>query len=82
MNKYKSELRNTEFINKKEMRVIDYVFKIVIMSFGILFSQFIFSQENFTTGYVIKLNGDSISGYVDYRNWEINPTKIIFKDKL
>ncbi len=41
-----------------------------------------FGQSNFTEGYIILPNGDSISGYVDYREWTINPESISFKEKL
>ncbi len=39
-----------------------------------------YSQENFVSGSIIKLNGDTVKGYVDYRNWEKNPNKIKFKE--
>jgi len=40
-----------------------------------------FSQKNFSPGYVINLNGDTIKGYVDYKNRNVNPDKIDFKLK-
>ena len=42
----------------------------------------IFSQENFVKGTIIKQNNDTVSGYIDYQNWEINPDKISFKKTL
>jgi len=36
-------------------------------------------QENFKPGYIIQLKGDTLNGYIDYRNWERNPGKISFK---
>lgn len=37
------------------------------------------AQENFVTGYIISLEGDSIRGYIDYKNWNRNPSSIKFK---
>jgi hypothetical protein len=38
-------------------------------------------QENYLPGYIVALDGDTLNGYVDYRNWERNPNKISFKQK-
>ncbi|QNL49034.1 outer membrane beta-barrel protein [Olivibacter sp. SDN3] len=40
------------------------------------------SQDNFISGYVVTNNKDTITGYVDYRNWSVNPEKIAFKAHL
>ena len=40
----------------------------------------LFSQENFIKGYVINAQGDTLKGWVDYRNWTYNPAKIKFKE--
>jgi hypothetical protein len=40
----------------------------------------VFAQEKFLPGYVINLKGDTIFGFVDYRNWKINPDKINYKE--
>ena len=40
------------------------------------------SQENFLSGYVISPDGDSVHGYIDYRNWVTNPEKISFKKQI
>ena len=39
----------------------------------------IFAQSNFHQGYVIKNNGDTVKGYIDYREWERTPKTIQFK---
>ena len=49
---------------------------------GILFFQTSFSQENYLPGYVINLKRDTVSGFIDYRNWEKNPDQIHFRDKI
>lgn len=41
-----------------------------------------FSQENFETAYLLNNEGDTIKGYVDYRNWLENPEVIKFKEHL
>lgn len=48
----------------------------------ILISQKSFCQENYLDGQVVTLNGDSLQGFIDYRNWEKNPSSINFKTKL
>jgi hypothetical protein len=40
----------------------------------------VFGQKNFLPGYIITLNGDTVVGKIDYRNWSFNPSKITFAD--
>jgi len=56
--------------------------RLIGIALGILGMQFCFSQENFLPGYIVTLKGDSTHGFVDYRNWERNPGKITFLDKI
>lgn len=37
------------------------------------------AQTNYKPGYVITLKGDTIRGFIDYRDWENNPESILFK---
>ena len=37
-----------------------------------------YSQQNFIKGHVVTLNGDTLHGLIDYRNWDKNPDKIVF----
>ena len=39
----------------------------------------IFAQSNYHSGYVVKNNGDTLKGYIDYREWERTPKSIQFK---
>lgn len=48
---------------------------------GILLFQIVHSQEKFLPGYVINLKGDTLHGFIDYRNWKINPDKVDFKNE-
>ncbi|MES2109101.1 MAG: outer membrane beta-barrel protein [Bacteroidota bacterium] len=42
----------------------------------------IFAQSNYKPGYVIQSNGDTLRGYINYREWDNNPTSIAFKNSL
>ncbi|CAG5002232.1 hypothetical protein DYBT9275_02845 [Dyadobacter sp. CECT 9275] len=39
----------------------------------------VLAQENFQPGYMISYTGDTLKGFIDYRNWVINPDQIAFK---
>ncbi|MGB3080546.1 MAG: hypothetical protein WBB31_15810, partial [Saprospiraceae bacterium] len=43
-----------------------------------LISTLSFSQHTYLPGYLIQLNGDTTNGYIDYRNWKLNPEVIMF----
>lgn len=40
------------------------------------------AQKNFQKGYVVTTNGDTLSGLINYRNWEKNPKKVEFTNTL
>ncbi len=54
--------------------------RLVLVLSGLLLFQIVNSQENYSPGYVINLKGDTLFGFIDYRNWKINPDKIDFKE--
>lgn len=56
-------------------RILQFLFSIITL---FAFNQ-TFAQTNFVPGYIIKLNGDTVRGQLDDRNWNINPAKISFK---
>jgi len=37
------------------------------------------AQKNYKQGLVVLLNGDTLHGWIDYRNWKVNPESIAFK---
>jgi hypothetical protein len=39
----------------------------------------IFAQSNYHQGYVVKNSGDTVKGYIDYREWSQSPTSIDFR---
>lgn len=41
-------------------------------------SIFVYSQPNIRPGYIIDTEGDTIKGYIDYRDWQVNPRTIQF----
>lgn len=58
-------------------------FRCLALAFLVLLSCFSsFAQNNFIPGYIVTSKGDSINGYVDYRNWSKNPEAILFKQSL
>lgn len=37
------------------------------------------AQKNYRSGQIVLTNGDTLNGWIDYRNWHVNPTAIRFK---
>ena len=37
------------------------------------------AQENYKTGFVVKNNGDTLRGSIDYKNWGKNSREVAFK---
>jgi hypothetical protein len=69
------------FLNKS-----DAYQNISIMKFSLnllliigLFPIYSIAQSHYKQGYLVKSNGDTIHGYIDYRAWDLNPTSIKFK---
>ena len=42
----------------------------------------IYGRSEYLPGYIIKLPGDTVQGFIKYRNWSETPTKIFFKQQL
>lgn len=53
--------------------------KQLFISLFIFIPSVIFAQSNFHEGYVLKNNGDTLKGYIDYREWSQSPRLIDFK---
>lgn len=47
----------------------------------LLCSNICFSQKTFLPGYVIRSNNDSLPGLIEYKEWDVNPTFIDFKQR-
>lgn len=53
--------------------------KAVLLFVGTMFLTTTYAQENYLPGTVIKTNGDTLNGFVNYGNWRINPSKFDFR---
>ncbi|HTE02095.1 MAG TPA: hypothetical protein VK668_22560 [Mucilaginibacter sp.] len=43
---------------------------------------FSLAQSNYKPGYIVDLKGDTTRGFIDYGNWDVNPTSINFKTAI
>jgi hypothetical protein len=50
-----------------------------IFLFVIFFLQNIFAQKNYVEGHIVTFENDTLSGFIDYRNWKKNPKFISFR---
>jgi hypothetical protein len=48
----------------------------------ILFPFFSLAQSNYKPGSIVTLKGDTTHGFIDYKEWENNPTSISFKSSM
>jgi hypothetical protein len=48
----------------------------------LLFPLFSLAQTNYKPGYVVTLKGDTLRGFIDYREWDSNPDLINFKPAI
>ncbi len=39
------------------------------------------AQSNFKPGYVVTLKGDTLKGFIDYKEWDKNPSSLSFKSR-
>jgi hypothetical protein len=51
-------------------------------SVAFLLPFFSLAQSNYKPGYVVTLKGDTLRGFIDYREWSNNPEAISFKHQL
>jgi hypothetical protein len=54
----------------------------IITALLIIISLHAVGQENYLPGFIIKMNGDTATGFIDYRNWSVNPNSIYFKSEI
>lgn len=38
-----------------------------------------YAQSNYKPGYVVNIKGDTLKGFIDFRDWDLSPTSIRFK---
>lgn len=57
--------------------------KFLLLIFSMMFFlPLAFGQENYKEGYIISSQGHTIHGFINYKNWGLNPNKIEFKRTL
>ncbi|WP_121809426.1 hypothetical protein [Mucilaginibacter kameinonensis] len=56
--------------------------KYLLISLLILFPFILQAQSNFKPGYVITINGQTIQGFINEKEWDTNPAIITFKTAL
>ncbi|MET3112486.1 hypothetical protein AAKU52_000197 [Pedobacter sp. CG_S7] len=44
-----------------------------------IFPFFSFAQSNFQPGYIVTPKGDTVIGFIDYKERSVNPVKVVFK---
>lgn len=52
---------------------------ILLLSFLFLYQSSTFAQNNYLPGYIIKSDGETVRGFIDFQEWKVNPKKIRFK---
>jgi len=60
--------------------MIKYLF--TLLSLCVLTQFNALAQRNLKPGYVVNLKGDTTKGYVDYKEWRLNPNRFDFKADL
>ncbi|WP_295799765.1 outer membrane beta-barrel protein [Mucilaginibacter sp.] len=53
-----------------------------LFSFAFLLPFFSLAQSNYKPGFVVNLKGDTLRGFIDYREWSNNPNAISFKHQV
>ncbi|MGV3509806.1 MAG: hypothetical protein ACO1N7_11000 [Sphingobacteriaceae bacterium] len=53
--------------------------KITALCLSILLPVIAFSQSNYKSGYIIKTNGDTLKGLINYKEWQHSPKSIKFR---
>jgi len=59
---------------------VKYLNKLFFVFF--LLPLFSSAQTNYKPGYVVTNKGDTLKGFIDYREWDKNPVEITFKNNL
>lgn len=54
----------------------------VFLLLNLIFPVLAFDQNNYKAGYIVKSNGDTVKGYINYREWDRTPKNIEFKNRL
>lgn len=52
---------------------------VLLISFVLVANLSAVAQKNLRSGYIVTLSGDTIHGFIDIRDWSVNPSKVHFK---
>ena len=55
---------------------------LLVACFCLTFTSFVFAQTNYRQGYIVKSSGDTLKGYIDYKEWDNTPISINFKQSI
>jgi len=58
------------------MKVLN-IFEVLL--FILVSVNYSYGNDTFSPGYIIAKNGDTLHGFIDYKNWDKNPKQILFK---
>lgn len=53
--------------------------KMFLLALCLFVGQSVYGADLFRPGYVVNHQGDTLRGYIEYRNWSVNPQMIHFK---
>lgn len=56
--------------------------KLCVLLLVVLITPVLLGQKNFQPGYVVNTPGDTLEGFIDYKNWLKNPESITFQNVL
>lgn len=56
--------------------------KIYTLLLGIVLPFTVLAQQNYRSGYIVQNNGDTVSGYINVKEWDTNPRFVTYKKSL
>lgn len=65
------------FTASNNLNIMTKIYKLIL--FTLLFPLFLNAQSNYKPGYVITLKGDTLHGYINYKEWANSPVSISFR---
>jgi hypothetical protein len=60
------------------MKRVFFLTALALLGFQLGFFHSAEAQQNWVPGEVVMSNLDTVSGFIDYRNWRKNPDKVLF----
>ena len=55
------------------------MYKLLTLFLAFFYYQHTAAQSNYLPGYIIKSDGETVRGFIDFQEWRVNPKKIRFK---